>query len=328
MNKIRWGILSTARIAREHVIPAIQASNRGVAFALASRRKQMARAVAADLGISRAHGSYEALLGDPDVDAVYIPLPNHLHVEWSLRALEAGKHVLCEKPIGMNAEDARRLHDHARHGHLRVMEAFMYRFHPQWRRAASIVHNAKIGTLRSIHSVFAYNNTDPSNIRNQADIGGGALMDIGCYNISLSRLLFNAEPSRVFGQMELDPAFGTDRLTTGRLEFQTGLATFTCATQLDRYQCVHVLGDRGSIKIDIPFNVPRREAVRLWHQHGPEVDTITFDPVDQYRVQVDAFARSIQLDTPVPCPLDDAVANMQVIDAVRESVRTGSWVPL
>lgn len=326
---IRWGILSTACIAREHIIPAIRASSRGVAYAVASRREEKATALAAELGIKRAYGSYEALLSDPDVDAVYNPLPNHLHVEWSQRALVAGKHVLCEKPIGMNAEDARRLRDLAvRHGHLKIMEAFMYRFHPQWRWVASIVHSGKLGSLRSVYSAFAYNNVDPSNIRNQADIGGGALMDIGCYNISLSRLLFNAEPSKIFGRMELDPVFGTDRLTTGHLAFQTGLATFTCATQLDRYQCVYIFGDRGSIKIDIPFNAPRGEAVHLWYQHGSTVDTITIDPVDQYTIQVDAFARSIQLDTPVPYPLDDAVANMHVIDIVRESALTGSWVSL
>lgn len=327
MNNVRWGILSTARIGTEKVIPAIQQGTSCDVTAIASRTLDAARAAADRLHIPKAYDSYEALLADPDVDAIYIPLPNHLHVLWSIKALEAGKHVLCEKPIGLSAAEGQLLVEAAQaHPHLKVMEAFMYRHHPQWQRALHLLREGHIGTLRTVHSFFSYFNADPANIRNNADIGGGGLMDIGCYNISLSRLLFDAEPRRVCGIIEFDPAFNTDRLASALLDFGDGTATFTCSTQLTPYQRVHIYGTEGRIEIEIPFNAPPDRACRIWHHHGAATDEIVFDVVDQYTLQADLFARAILNDTPVPTPIEDAVANMRVLEAIFESAERDAWM--
>jgi predicted dehydrogenase len=323
---VRWGVLSTAKIGVEKVIPAMQAGRFSRVEAIASRDLSQARKVAGRLGISRAYGSYEKLLADPEVDAVYIPLPNHLHVPWSVKALEAGKHVLCEKPIGLNAAEAEELSAASRLAPgLKVMEAFMYRQHPQWQRARQLVREGEIGELRTVGSFFAYYNVDPNNIRNRADLGGGALMDIGCYCISLARWLFNAEPKRAVGLMELDPEFRVDRLTTGILDFGNGTSTFTCATQLAHYQRVQILGTEGRIEIEIPFNPSPDRRTRIWHQRKNGVHEIAFAPVDHYTLQGDAFSLAILEDRPVPTPLSDAVANMKVIEAIVHSARRGGW---
>src|SRR5690348_16930138 len=257
MDKVRWGVLSTADIGVRQVIPAMQQGTYCEIAGIASRSLEKAQAAAAQLGIPKAYGSYEELLGDPEIDAIYNPLPNHLHVPWSIKALQAGKHVLCEKPIALSAAEAEALAAEARkHPRLKVMEAFMYRHHPQWRHARQAVLDGGIGELRTIQSLFSYYLDDPTNIRNKAAIGGGGLMDIGCYNISLSRFIFAAEPRRVLGVIERDPDFGTDRLTSGMLEFDRGTATFTCSTQLAPYQRVHICGTAGRIEIEIPFNAP------------------------------------------------------------------------
>lgn len=319
MNKLRWGVLGAARIALNKVIPGVQASRLGTVVAIASRDAGKAEAAARELGLARSHGSYEALLADPAVDAVYVPLPNHLHVDWSIRALEAGKHVLCEKPLGLDAGDAERLLAAAgRHPHLKVMEAFMYRHHPQWIRARQWVTEGMIGRLRSVQSFFSYTNLDPDNIRNRPDAGGGGLMDIGCYCISCARFLFGAEPTRVFGSVEYDPAFGTDRLSSGLLEFAEGVATFTCSTQLAAFQRVNILGTAGRIEIEVPFNAVANQPARLWMQpHNEAAREHWVEACDQYALQADAFARSVFDDTPVPVPLDDAVANLRVIAAIK-----------
>jgi predicted dehydrogenase len=297
--------------------------------AIASRSLDKARAAAAQLGIAKAYGSYEALLADPDVDAIYNPMPNHLHVPWSIQALEAGKHVLCEKPIGLTADEGQRLVEAAaRHPHLKVMEAFMYRHHPQWQRTRHLVQNGAIGTLQTIHSFFSYHNTDSDNIRNRADIGGGGLMDIGCYNLSLSRFLFDTEPRRVLGLIAYDPQFKTDRLASGLLDFGDGMATFTCSTQLVPYQHAQAFGTEGRIEIEIPFNAPPDRPCRLWHQHGTSIDEVVFEVVNQYTLQGDRFARAVLDDHPVPTPLSDAVANMRVIEGLFESAKRDAWVTL
>ena len=330
MQKVRWGVLSTANIGMKKVLPAMQRGQLCEIAAIASRDEGTARAAAAQLGIAKAYGSYEALLADPDIDAVYNPLPNHLHVPWTIKAIEAGKHVLCEKPIGLSAAEGQELADAAaRHPHLKVMEAFMYRFHPQWQRAREIVASGQIGALRTVNSFFSYYNDDATNIRNRADVGGGGLMDIGCYNISLSRFLFDAEPQRVVGVVEYDPQFGTDRLASGILDFGGGTtATFTCSTQLAPYQRAHAYGTEGRIEIEIPVNAPPDVPCRLWLQRGGPIEEIVFDPADQYTLQGDAFAAAILNDTPVPTPLTDAVANMRVIEAVVASARGDAWVTL
>jgi predicted dehydrogenase len=329
MSKVRWGVLSTAKIAVEKVIPAMQRGQHCQVVAIASRDAHRARQVAGQLGIERAHGSYEELLSDPGVDAIYNPLPNHLHVSWSIKALAAGKHVLCEKPIGLTAAEGQQLVDAARaHRQLKVMEAFMYRHHPQWQTALRLVTEGGIGELKTIQAFFSYFNADPGNIRNQPDIGGGGLMDIGCYCISLSRFMFATEPGRVLGLVDFDPALRTDRLASGVLEFGRGTSTFTCSTQLAPYQRVNIFGTAGRVEIEIPFNAPPDRPCRMWHQHGDDTDEIVLPVVDQYTIQGDLMSRAILEDRPVPTPIEDAVANMRVIEAVFQSGRENAWVAL
>jgi predicted dehydrogenase len=301
----------------------------GEITAIASRDLAGARAAADRLGIAKAYGSYEELLADADVDVIYNPLPNHLHVPWSIRALEAGKHVLCEKPVGLSSAEARQLLIASQlRPHLKVMEAFMYRHHPQWRRAKQIVDDGGIGQLRTIQSFFSYFNTDAANIRNRADIGGGGMMDIGCYNVSLSRFIFGEEPKRVIGCLEHDPGFGTDRLASGLLDFGRGTATFTCSTQLAPYQRVNILGTGGRVEIEIPFNPPTDRPCRLWHQRGAEIKEIAFDTCDQYTIEGDLMSEAILNDAPVPTPLQDAIANMTVIEAIFRSGADSAWVAI
>lgn len=318
MRTLHWGVLGAAKIALTKVIPALQASQHGRVTALASRDRAKAESAARALNIPHVYETYEALLADPAIDAVYVPLPNHLHVDWSIKALEAGKHVLCEKPLGLDSADALRLVEAARrHPRLKVMEAFMYRHHPQWLQAKAWVARGAIGRLRTVQSFFSYTNMDPANIRNRADYGGGGLMDIGCYCISTARFLFGAEPTVIQGRVERDPAFGTDRLASGLLTFAEGTATFTCSTQLAPYQRVNIFGTNGRIEIEIPFNAPANQTTRLWLQpnNEPARETI-IDACDQYTLQADAFARAVLDDTPVPFPLDDAVANLRVIETL------------
>lgn len=329
MTKIRWGILGAAKIGINRVIPAIQQSKHGEVVAIASRDLGKARLVASKFGIARAHGSYEELASDSQVDAVYIPLPNHLHVPWSLKLLEAGKHVLCEKPIALTFSEAQTLVDAARkYPRLKLMEAFMYRFHPQWQRAKQLFADGKIGELKTVHSVFSYHNIDPNNIRNIAQVGGGGLMDIGCYNISSSRFIFGKEPQRIFGSVDYDPNFKTDRLASGILDFGNGTATFTCSTQLFPYQRVNIVGTEGHIEFEFPFTPAPNTRAKIWHHRGAQVDEIIFAPCDQYVLQCDAFSLSIINDAPVPTPIEDAAANMRVIHAIVESGKRGVWMQL
>lgn len=325
---LRWGILSTAKIAAQHLVPAMHDRAGHVAHAVGSRALDRATQWAQANDIVTAHGSYEALLADSDVDAIYNPLPNHLHVDWSIAALEAGKHVLCEKPLGLDAADAQRLVDAATaHPDLVAMEAFMYRFHPQWIAARDLVATGAIGTVKTIQTFFAYFNDDPGNIRNQADIGGGALMDIGCYPISQARMVLDAEPLRVTGSMELDPRFGTDRLTSAMLDFGDGTtAMFTVSTQLEPFQRACIFGTEGRIEIKIPVNSPNDAPTELAITTSTGSETRSVGPVDQYGEQLDAFASAVRAGTPAPVPLSDGVANMRVVDAVVEAASTGTWV--
>jgi predicted dehydrogenase len=329
MNRLKFGILSTAKIGWEKVIPAMQRGQRTSVVALASRDLARAQKVARQCGVDRAYGSYEELLADPQVDAIYNPLPNHLHVPWSIRALEAGKHVLCEKPIAMSAAQAQALVEAAgRHPSLKVMEAFMYRFHPQWVLARQIVTAGGVGTIKTIATFFSYYNVDAANIRNQSDIGGGGLMDIGCYCISLARFLFDAEPVRVCALVERDPDMQIDRVSSALLDFGGRTATFTCGTQLAPYQRVQIFGDQGRVEIEIPFNAPPDRECRLWHQTNEKIQEHLLPVCDQYTLQGDLFAKAVLENLQVPTPLADAVANMRVIEAVDRSDRVGGWVSL
>jgi predicted dehydrogenase len=322
MKKIRWGILSTAKIGREKVIPAMQAGQLCEVTAIASRDKEQGMTVAKALHIPVVYGSYEELLNDPQIDAVYIPLPNHLHVEWAIKSLQAGKHVLCEKPIGLSSTQAVQLLLVAQeYPQLKVMEAFMYRFHPQWKEAKKMVTDGLIGDLKTIQSFFSYYNIDPNNIRNKKDAGGGGMMDIGCYCVSLSRFIFGHEPISVSGTVEFDPVLQTDHIASGILDFGNGTATFTCSTQLTPYQRVNILGTEGRIEIEIPFNAPTDGPTRLWLHTKVGTREIVFDTVNQYTLQGDVFANAILNNEPVPTPLEDAVNNMKVIEAVFESAK-------
>ena len=327
-KKIRFGVLSTARIGVKKVIPAMRNGEHTQVVAIGSRSEEKAREVAYSLGIPHWHGSYEALLADPNVDAIYNPLPNDQHVSWSIRALEAGKHVLCEKPIALSAAEGRVLLEAARrHRHLKVMEALMYRHHPQWRKAKELVETGEIGELRAIQVFFSFYNDDPGNIRNNSSRGGGALMDIGCYPISMSRWLFNAEPQRVCGLVVNDPHLGVDRLVSAILDFGIGYATFTCSMQIAHFQRAHLAGVEGHIEMaEAALNPPNdRPSVIRVHRDG-EVQRLELEPCDQHRIQGDRFAEAILNDEPVPIPLEDAVANMEVIDAIIASGRTAGWV--
>jgi predicted dehydrogenase len=327
MKKIRFGVLSTAKIGVNKVIPAMQRGQFTSVDAIASRDAAKARAVAPQLGIPRVHDSYEALLADREIDAVYIPMPNHLHVPWSIKALEAGKHVLCEKPIGLDSREAQELIAAARrHPRLKIMEAFMYRHHPQWKKAKQLIAEGAIGELRTVHSIFSYSNLDPQNIRNRADVGGGGMMDIGCYCVSFGRWLFESEPKRVLGIVERDAKFATDRLASGVLDFGRGTSTFTCSTQLSPYQRANIFGTEGRIEVEIPVNAPPDRPTRLWHQRAGTITEISFETCDQYTLQGDAFARAILDDTAVPTPLEDALGNMRVIEAIFTSAKSGGWV--
>lgn len=327
-SKVRWGILSTAKIGVQKVIPAMQKGNYCRVDGIASRNFETANTVGNQLGIPKRYGSYEELLNDPDIDAIYNPLPNHMHIYWTMKSLEAGKHVLCEKPIGMNTEEAQALAETAKkYPNLKVMEAFMYRFHPQWQKVKELIKEGAIGEVKTVQSFFSYYNVDPGNIRNKADIGGGALMDIGCYCISFPRFIFEEEPSAIMGDMEIDPMMKTDRLTSGMLQFPSGgTSTFTCSTQLMPHQQANIFGDQGHIVVEIPVNAPPDQTTRIVLRTKEKTKTFEFPPVDQYTLQGDAFALAVLNDTPVPTPLEDAIENMRVIDSIVESAKQSQWV--
>src|SRR3954447_971847 len=325
-KKVRWGILSTAKIGTAKVIPAMQRGEWSEVVAIASRDPEKARKAADGLGIPKAYGSYEELLADPEVEAIYNPLPNHLHVPWSIRAAEAGKHVLCEKPIALSSAECRTLIAARDRTKVKVGEAFMVRTHPQWLRALEVVRSGEVGELRSVVSAFSYFNRDPSNIRNQPEIGGGALMDIGCYSVQISRFLFESEPIRCVGAVERDPEMGTDRLTSGLLEFRGGHSVFTCSTQLVPYQTVQILCTKGRIEVEIPFNAPPDRPCRIFIDDGRDLfgsgqRVEEFPVVDQYTIQGDLFSAAVMDGGEVPTPLEDSLRNMLVIEAMFASAK-------
>jgi predicted dehydrogenase len=329
---LRWGVLSTAKIATEKVIPGIARADRCEIVAIASRDADLARAVAAAVGIPRSHGSYEALLADPEVDAVYIPLPNHLHAEWAIRAARAGKHVLCEKPLAMTAADAERMIAAADAAGVSLMEAFMYRHHPSWVAAREVVTSGRIGRLATVQSWFSYYNDDPANIRNILDFGGGALFDIGCYAINLSRMLFAAEPTRVTSAIRRDPTSGVDILTSAILEFDAGIASFTVSTRTETDQRVHIYGTEGRVSIGIPFNIPPDRPTQVFVTAGgdppvaPATEVLEFATKDPYTAEAEAFAATVLDGRPLAVPPEDAVANLRVIEAIFAAAERDSAV--
>jgi predicted dehydrogenase len=319
---VRWGVIGCADIAVKKVIPAMLGSDLSQVTAIASRSEERATATARSLAIPRAFGSYQALLDDPDVEAVYIPLPNHLHHEWAIAAAEAGKHVLCEKPLSTSSDLAREMIDAAERAGVRLMEAFMYRLHPLWIEVRRLIGDGAIGELRAVQSFFSYHNVDPDDIRNRLDAGGGSLFDIGCYPVNVARMLFQTEPTEVMAAIRRDPAFGTDILTSVVLDFDGRHATFTCSTQLEDDQRVHIYGTEGRLLVEIPYNIPPDRPTRVLAFAGgdppvaPNVVVHQVAAADQYRVQADAFSRSIREGTPVPTPPEDAVANLEVMERI------------
>jgi predicted dehydrogenase len=326
---VRWGVLGAANIALKKVIPGMQKSALARVVAIASRDIAKAQAAADQLGIPRAYGSYEELIDDPDVEAIYNPLPNHLHVPWSIRAAERGKHVLCEKPIALTAREARQLLQVRDRTGVQIGEAFMVRTHPQWLKVKELVDSGRIGDLRLISGHFSYFRRDPADIRSRVEWGGGALMDVGCYPITISRWLFGAEPTEVVGMIERDPDMQVDRLTSGLLRFERGQATFSCSTQLVAYQTTQIFGTRG--RLAASFHASPRDESRIYVDDGSDllggggIETITFPAVDQFSIQADRFSEAIRGVGSVPVSLEDAIGNMAVIDALFRSAESHEW---
>ena len=329
-RQIKWGVISTAKIGWQKVIPAMQKSELGRIVAIGSANTERAQQIATEHGIDRVHSSYEDLINDPEIDAVYNPLPNNLHVEWTIKALQAGKHVLCEKPVGLNASETRLLLDEAvKHPELKLMEAFMYKFHPQWLKVKALLDQKAIGEVKTVNTFFSYYNVDTSNIRNRVEVGGGAMMDIGCYCVSLPKFVFGKEPLRATGIMERDPQFGTDRMASGILSFGEGkTSTFTCATQLIPYQRCNIYGTEGMIEVEIPVNAPPDKPCKVWLRTKDQEELFTLDAADQYALEADAFAKCILEDVDMHGYMNDALGNMKIIDAIVLSSREGKWVSL
>jgi len=330
MKKVRWGVLGVAKIATEKVIPAMQGGEYAEVVAIASRDPAKAAAAATELGLAKAYGSYDELLAAPDIEAIYNPLPNHLHRDWTMAAAERGKHVLCEKPIGMSAAECEKLIAARDRTGVKIQEAFMVRTHPQWLRAMEICRSGRLGEVRSYMGYFSYYNDDPDNIRNIAEAGGGGLMDIGCYLLTTSRMIFGEEPRRVMALIERDPVAAVDILTSMILDFPSGQAIGTCSTRLVPYQRVHVFGAKGRIEIEVPFNAPNERPCRLWVDDGSDlfgggIETIEIATCDQYRIQGEAFSRAVLQDGEVAYPLEKSLENMRLIEAAFRSAETGRW---
>jgi len=329
MKKVVWGVLSTAKIGIEKVIPGMQKSAFCEVRGIASRSLEPARRAADKLGLAKAYGSYEEMLADPEIEAVYNPLPNHLHIPLTLQAARAGKHVLCEKPVAITAQEAAELRTVA--DKVLVSEAFMVRYHPQWLRVRELLRAGRIGTVRSVQVFFSYFNDDPANIRNMPDIGGGALYDIGCYAIVAGRFLFEADPKRVIALIDRDPNFRTDRSCSALADFGAGRhLDFTVSTQSVPYQRVQVVGTTGRIEIQIPFNAPLGGRTKIFIDAGRALDgsaieTETLPEADQYTLQGDAFSRAVRGEIALPYGVDDAITNMRVIDALFRSERSERW---
>jgi predicted dehydrogenase len=333
MTKVRWGVLGVAGIAVRRVIPGMQHCKLCEVTAIASRDLARAQDAAAKLGIARAYGSYEELLRDPEIDVIYNPLPNHLHVPWTMKAAQAGKHVLCEKPLGMNALDAEGLIDVRDRTGVKIGEAFMVKTAPQWIRLREIVQSGEIGDLRAVSAFFSYTNTDPANIRNIPEYGGGGIMDIGCYPIFTSRFVSGQEPRRVAAMLERDPNMGTDRMSSAILDYPFGQAVFTCSTQISPHQFMKFVGTKGRVELEIPFNTLNDRPMRVIVDDGRDLigtgrRVEEFGPVDQYTLQGDAFSKAVLGQGEVPVPVESAIANMRVIDAIFRSAESGRWEAL
>ena len=329
MSKIKWGVISTSNFARKTTIPAMQKAEYCDLKAVASRNINSAKQYAQQLGIQKAYGSYEELLADPEIEAVYIPLPNHKHLEWTKKSLEAGKHVLCEKPIGLNAAEAEELKSFAeKYPNLKVMEAFMYKLHPQYKKVKQWLAGKVIGDIKSVFASFSFYNDDLSNIRNIEEVGGGGLLDIGCYCISGIRFMMEREPKQVIGEIKYGPEIKVDSLVSAVMDFGDTTANFICSIRAGYSQRMIIIGTKGNIEIEFPFTPVLDDSANLQLNLSDKIEHFSTEKCNQYTIEFDLFSQSVLNDTPVPTPLDDAVANMKVIDAVRESAQKGTWIQL
>lgn len=338
-DPVTWGVLGASHFAMMAAIPAMQQAPLVSVRAIASRSLDKAQQAARAAHVPRAYGSYEELLADPEIEAVYNPLPNHLHVPWSIKAAQAGKHVLCEKPIAMTAAEAEELASVQRQTGKLIAEAFMVRYHPQWHKVRELIDGGRIGQLRAVQTAFSYDNADLGNIRNRREVGGGALYDIGGYAINTARLLFGCEPLRVVGLCELDPQSGCDRLSSAILDFGSGQATFMVGTQHVPYQRVHVFGTKGHIELEIPFNAPHDRPCKLKLDEGfvgaadftvaqssdDRAEVLSIAPANHYVLQWQAFSEAIRSGKPVANDMHSAVANMRVLDALFRSAQSQRW---
>ena len=330
IKRVRWGILGAAKIAVRDVIPAMQMSENCEIYAIASRNAEKAKISADELKIPKYYGSYEELLADPEIEAVYIPLPNHLHVEWAIKAARAGKHSLCEKPIGLNAPEVRKLIEIRDQTGVKIQEAFMVRTHPKWLAVRDLIREERIGKLEAITGFFSYFNDDVSNIRNRREMGGGGLLDIGCYCVNISRFILGAEPANVLGFIKRDDNTGIDKLTSAILDFPNALATFTCSTQIVPYQRMQFFGTKGRLEVQIPFNIPSAAPTRIFiddgtNLYGESIEITEFEASNKFTIQGDLFSRAISTRTEQAISLEDSFKNMAVIDAIFRSVETGKW---
>jgi predicted dehydrogenase len=322
-KKLRWGVLGAANIGKVAVNPAIQASRNGTLVAVASRDAARARAFADAASIPKAYGSYEELLDDPDVDAVYVPLPNALHHAWTVRAVEQKKHVLCEKPLAMSAAECVSMQRAAEANGVLLMEAFMYRFHPRTADVIARLRGGALGEVRAIRSAFTFRLVRPENIRLSAELGGGALMDVGCYCVNASRTLLGAEPTSAHAWATWGPS-GVDTELAGALRFANGVvAHFDCALTLERRETCEVAGTLGSFSLDPAFLPGKADAVLVERRSGGKEERHTTAGVDQYRLMVEHFAEAVLEGTPLRYPAIEAARNMAAIEALYRSARNG-----
>ncbi len=329
-RQLRWGVLSTSDFAERRFIPGLRKSSILTVHGVASRDLLRAQAFAARCEIPVAYGSYEEMLADPNIDIIYNPLPNNLHVEWTRKAAEAAKHVLCEKPMGMTADEVASLLPLASRVH--IAEAFMVRQHPQWTQVREIIRRGELGRVTHAHIAFAYTNTDETNIRNIEAVGGGAMYDIGCYAVVAARWFLEAEPVRVAAVKDVDPRFGTDRLTSALLDFGDGrTCAFSVSTQSTPHQRVHLFGTKGRLELTIPFNQPQDASLTFFFHDGSSMAGLDAVPTvvpmaDQYTLLAEWFCRKVTDEQPSSVGIDDAIANMRVIDAVFRSAASGEFV--
>ena len=331
MKELSWGVLGASTFAIEHMIPALQQTKGVRVHAVASRELAKAEAVAEQFGLAQAYGDYEALLADPAIDVIYNPLPNHLHVPWTAKAARAGKHVLCEKPIALDAAEAAQLIAVRNETGVQIQEAYVVIHHPQWQRARELVRTGRIGRVQAIQGWFSFTLEDRDNYRNKREMGGGPLLDIGVYPLLTGRYIFEAEPLRAFASIERDPASGVDVLTSAMLAFPTGILTFTCAMRLVFHQHMAIHGTEGRIELPEPFAQHHTRSARIsilgprdiWAPINEEVETL--ERVNQYVPQAERFCAAVRGEAPPAFPLEESVKMMRTLDALARSGESGRW---